>query len=150
MNKIRPLSKIDYIPGGSTALYDTIGIAINEADKHINHLKQEHKPGMVMMVVITDGQENASCEYTAHNVKQLIQGHEKNEDWQFIYLGADLSSFADADDLGIKYRASSRKSNLKQKFEKVSDHTMLFREADLKENRDDLFEKFIDDLEDDF
>lgn len=149
LNEIRPLSTKDYIPGGATALYDTIGVAINEADRRINHLKLEHKPNMVMMVIITDGQENASREYSAHTVQQLIQGHEKNENWQFIYLGADLSSFADADDLGIKYRASSRKSNLQEKFETVSKHTAFFRQADLNESRDSLFDKLIDDLEDD-
>ena len=102
-----------------------------------------------MMVIITDGQENASREYSAYTVQQLIQGHEKNENWQFIYLGADLSSFADADNLGIRYRASSRKSNLQEKFETVSKHTAIFRQADLNESRDSLFDKLIDDLEDD-
>ena len=48
---------------------------------------------MVMMVIITDGQENASREYSSHRVKELIEKHEKSEAWQFIYLGADLSSF---------------------------------------------------------
>ena len=87
-------------------------------------------------------------EYSALTVKRMIEDHEKDENWQFVYLGADLSSFADADDLGIKYRASSRKSNMKEKFDVVSNHTVLFRKADLNENRDSLFENFMDDLED--
>ena len=149
LNEIRPLGNKDYSPGGLTALYDTIGIAINQADKHINHLNLEHKPDMVMMVIITDGQENASREYSAHTVNQLIQGHEKNENWQFIYLGADLSNFSDADDLGIRYRASSQKSNLQEKFDTVSKHTAFFRQANLMENRESMFENFMDDLEDD-
>ena len=148
LTEIRPLSIMDYSPGGLTALYDTIGIAINQADKHITQLKQEFKPDMVMMVVITDGHENASSEYSAHTVQQLILGHEKNENWQFIYLGADLNSFADADDLGIRYRASSRKSNLQEKFDTVSKHTAFFRQANLMEDRVSMFENFMDDLED--
>lgn len=148
LEKIRPLDNTDYSPGGLTALYDTIGIAINQADKHSSILKQKYKPDMVIMVIITDGQENASREYSAHTVKQLIEKHEKSESWQFIYLGADLSSFSDADDLGITHRASSRKANLKEKFEKVSEHTVRFRSANLKDDIDYLMQDFMGDLED--
>ena len=148
LHKIRPVSSSDYRPSGTTALYDTIGTAINQTDRHINHLKQEYKPDMVMMVVITDGQENASREYSAHTVKQLIAEHEKSEKWQFVYMGADLSNFADADKLGIKYKASSQKSNLNEKFSKIAKHTTLFRSANLNENWDSIFENFMDDLDD--
>ena len=148
LSEIRSLGSSDYTPGGTTALYDAIGIAVSKADKNNSHLKPEYKPDMVMMVVITDGHENASREYNSKTVKQLIQDHEKNENWQFIYLGADLNNFSDADELGIKYRASSRKSNMIEKFDVVSNHTVLFRKADLNENRDSLFENFMDDLED--
>lgn len=147
LNEIRPLSIRDYNPGGLTALYDTIGIAITQADRHINHLKQQYKPDMVMMVVITDGHENASREYTSHSVKQLIQEHEKSENWQFIYLGADFSNFEDADNLGIRYRASSQKTNLKESFGKIAEHTILFRSANFDENVDNMFENLMDDLD---
>lgn len=149
LEKIRTLDIRDYNPGGLTALYDTIGIAINEAENYNEHLKKEEKPDMTMMVIITDGQENASREYSVHTVKQLIEKHERNEDWQFIYLGADLSNFSDADDLGIRHRASSRKANLKEKFGKVSEHTAFFRSANLHQDIDLLMKDFIDDLEDD-
>ena len=149
LEKIRLIDRRDYNPGGLTALYDTIGIAINEAERHNEYLKKEDKPDMSIMVIITDGQENASREYSGYAVKQLIEKHERNEDWQFIYLGANLSSFSDADDLGIRHRASSRKENLKEKFGKVSEHTAYFREAkSLKANMSSFMDKFIDDLDD--
>ena len=47
LEKIRLIERRDYNPGGLTALYDTIGIAINEADKHLSYLKKEDKPDMV-------------------------------------------------------------------------------------------------------
>ncbi len=138
LNEIRPLQPGDYTPGGLTALYDAISIAISEADKQNRHTRPGHiaesrpgliaesttecapgataqsKPDMVMMVIITDGQENASREYDSRQVKRLIQEHEQNENWQFIYLGSDLSNFADAEALGFKYQASSYKANLQQ------------------------------------
>ena len=148
LDKIRHLERRDYNPGGSTALYDTIGIAISETENYTTHVKQEHIPDMTLMVIITDGQENASREYSAHTVKGLIEKHEQSENWQFIYLGADLSSFVDADTLGFRNRASTGKSNLQEKFSVVSEHTMNFRIADLKEDRDVLMSRFMDDLDD--
>ncbi len=149
LDKIRPIDRSDYRPGGLTALYDTIGIAINEAEKHTALLEKGEKPDMSIMVIITDGQENASREYSAHAVKQLIEKHERNEDWQFIYLGADISSFSDADDLGIRHKASSRKVNLKEKFGKVSEHTAFFRSANLHKDMDYLMKDLMSDLNDD-
>ncbi len=149
LEKIRTLDARDYSPGGLTALYDTIGIAISEAERHNEYLEKEEKPDMSIMVIITDGQENASREYSSHRVKELIEKLEKRETWQFIYLGADLSSFADADTLGIRHRASSSKANLKEKFGKVSEHTAYIRKAEkLSLNMDHLMSKFMEDLDD--
>lgn len=148
LDKIRNLERRDYNPGGSTALYDTIGIAISEAKKHKSQIKQKHNPDMTLMVIITDGQENSSREYSAHTVKKLIEKHEQSENWQFIYLGADLSNFIDADTLGFRNRASTGKSSLQEKFNVVSEHTIRFRKADLHEDRDVLMCRFVDDLND--
>lgn len=149
LDKIRPLDRGDYSPGGLTALYDTIGIAITETERHSARLNPEDRPDMVLMVIITDGQENSSREYSGDMVKRLIEGNERSEVWQFIYLGADLSNFSDADTLGIRHRASSRKSNLKEKFNVVSDHAIFFRSADLQEDRNAMMSHFMDDLADD-
>ncbi|MPN19050.1 hypothetical protein SDC9_166416 [bioreactor metagenome] len=54
----------------------------------------------------------------------MIQELEKNKNWQFINLGTDLNNFADADNLGLRYRASSNKIDLKQKFNVVSEHSL--------------------------
>lgn len=146
LDEIRHLERRDYNPGGLTALYDTIGIAISETEKHKTNLKQRHRPDMILMVIITDGQENASREYSSLTIKSLIEKNEKRENWQFIYLGADLSNFVDADTLGIRNRASTGKSNLKEKFNVVSEHTILFRKANLEEDSDVLMCHFVDDL----
>jgi len=174
LNEIRPLQPGDYTPGGLTALYDAIGTAISEADKQNRHTRPGHiaesrpgliaesttecapgataqsKPDMVMMVIITDGQENASREYDSRQVKRLIQEHEQNENWQFIYLGSDLSNFADAEALGFKYKASSYKANLQQKFNIVSEHAILFRKCNLKEDKEQMMSDFVADLEDNY
>lgn len=146
LNEIPPLQAGDYTPGGLTALYDTIGVAISEADKQHAHTK----PDMVMLIIITDGQENASREYGSQKIKLMIQEHEQKENWQFIYLGSDLSNFADAAALGIKYQASGYKADLQQKFNVVSEHTILFRSCNLEEDKEQMMSDFVADLEDNY
>jgi hypothetical protein len=172
LDKVRPLQAQDYSPGGLTTLYDAIGLAISEADKQNSQARSaketenkpesksetksrtksvsgsESKPDVVLMLIITDGQENASREYDSQQLKRMIQEHEQNENWQFVYLGTDLSNFADAGALGFKYKASSYKVNLQQKFSVVSEHAILFKSGDLKKNKEQLMSDFVAELED--
>ena len=146
IEEIRPLTNGDYTPGGLTALYDTIGNAITDIENQAKYSKREHMASMVMMVIITDGQENASKEYDARKVKQMIQELEKSENWQFIYMGADLDNFADADILGLRHKVSSKKMDMKKKFDVISEHTVRFRMADPDKDQDRMWNDFMCDL----
>jgi len=77
----------------------------------------------------------------------MIRELEQSKKWQFIYLGADLENFADAEILGLRHKVSSRKSELKKKFDIVSEHTTLFRMAAPDEDSEFMMKLFIDDLE---
>lgn len=138
IEEIRPLTNGDYTPGGLTALYDTIGNAITDIENQAKYSKREHMASMVMMVIITDGQENASKEYDARKVKQMIQEREQSENWQFIYMGADLDNFADADILGLRHKVSSKKMDMKKKFDVISEHSIRFRMADPDKDQDSM------------
>ena len=146
IEEIRPLTNGDYTPGGLTALYDTIGNAITDIENQAKYTKREHKASMVMMVIITDGQENASREYDSRKVKEMIQELEKSKNWQFIYLGADLNNFADADILGLSHKVSSKKMDMKRKFDVISEHTVRFRMADPDKDQNSMWNDFMDDL----
>ena len=146
IEEIRPLIIGDYTPGGLTALYDTIGNAIADIENQSKYTKSEHKASMVMMVIITDGQENASREYDSRKIKQMIQELEQSENWQFIYLGADLENFADADTLGLRHKISSKKIEMKKKFDVISEHTVRFRMANPDKDQNSMWNDFMDDL----
>ena len=146
IEEIRPLTSGDYTPGGLTALYDTIGNAIADIENQSKYTKSEHKASMVMMVIITDGQENASREYDSRKIKQMIQELEQSENWQFIYLGADLENFADADTLGLRHKISSKKIEMKKKFDVISEHTVRFRMANPDKDQNSMWNDFMDDL----
>ena len=87
IDEIRPLTSDDYTPGGLTALYDTIGNAIVDIQNQTHYTDPAHQASMVIMVVITDGQENASVEYDSRKVKEMIGELEQSKNWQFICLG---------------------------------------------------------------
>ena len=127
-------------------MYDTIGNAITDIENQAKYTKREHKASMVMMVIITDGQENASREYDSRKVKEMIQELEKSKNWQFIYLGADLNNFADADILGLSHKVSSKKMDMKKKFDVISEHTVRFRMADPDKDQNSMWNDFMDDL----
>lgn len=88
---VKPLTKKDYYVGGCTALYDALG-------NSINRLEQEGIE-KALFIIITDGYENASKEYNKEIVSKLIKKH---KEWEFIYIGADIDSFAAGGDIGIK------------------------------------------------
>jgi len=84
------LEKSDYVPTGSTALYDAIGCTINR-------FRFEKD---VLMVIITDGQENASRKYSKDYVADRIE-QKKKDNWSFVYLSCDLSTARQGEDVGI-------------------------------------------------
>lgn len=97
LEDVKSLVAEDYVPRGSTALLDAIGQTINQLDKDwVNE-----KPDRAIMVIVTDGYENASTEFKKDKIKRMIQAREKSGKWAFIYLGADVDAFAEAATLGV-------------------------------------------------
>lgn len=99
---VKELTSEEYYVRGSTALLDAIGKTITTLDKEIDN--------KVLFVIMTDGMENSSIEFSKTQVSNMI----KNHDWEFIFIGADIDSYAEAGHIGIKrthvanYEKSSR------------------------------------------
>jgi hypothetical protein len=85
------LSPANYIPAGGTALLDAIGDA----------LKEYPAEAKVLVIIMTDGQENSSSRYTRAEIKKNIEYCIDKGQWAFVYLGAGLDTFADAGGIGI-------------------------------------------------
>lgn len=85
-------------PEGMTALHDAMGIGITSFDKEIKAL--EDKPTNVIVVILTDGMENASIEYATASVKDLVESR-KNAGWEFVFLGANQDAVFTAKQFGI-------------------------------------------------
>lgn len=96
LEDVPELSNANYIPGGGTALYDAIGRSVTSIES------KGDKVGKVVCVILTDGEENSSREYSLAAVRGLITRKEQQGNWTFIFLGADLGAFAVGDQMGVK------------------------------------------------
>lgn len=98
---IKGVEKYTLEPRGMTALFDSVGRSVVETEVRLNAIKEEERPGGVIFVIITDGRENASCEFTKEKIKELVKKHGEKDNWQFIFLGSDVKSFEDAKRMGV-------------------------------------------------
>ena len=96
----QPLTPATYVPRASTPLYDAIGRGIVELDARLAGLPKSERPAKLVFVIVTDGHENASREFTRARVLAAIEKKRK-AGGQFVFLSADPSSFDDAERLGM-------------------------------------------------
>jgi len=95
------LNRDSYMPSGYTGLFDAIGKAINEKGAELSALKEEERPGKVMFVIITDGQENASKEFNQDKIREMIDHQKSTYSWDFTFLGANIDTNAASSAIGI-------------------------------------------------
>lgn len=88
----KDVTDADATPRGMTPLYDAIGRMIARAESEA--------PEKAILVIMTDGEENASREMKKEDVKAAIDRVEKRG-WQVVFLGAEFAKFNDADAVGV-------------------------------------------------
>ena len=98
IEKVSPMTEEEYYVRGSTALLDAIGKTVMQVKA--NQEKKEIKD-KVLFVIITDGMENASREYRADQIKKLIEERKEKDNWEFLFLGANIDAIGAAKDIGI-------------------------------------------------
>lgn len=91
---MKSLDMTTFVPRGMTALYDAIGRTINATEKHAKAGKK------IIIVIQTDGHENASREFTGDKVREMI-GAKRKDGWEFLFLGANIDAMAAGSKLNI-------------------------------------------------
>jgi uncharacterized protein YegL len=98
---VSPVTNKEYQVGGSTALFDAIGKTINKIGNAQKHTAEDYRAEKVMLVIITDGEENSSREYSAEKVKAQVERQKAKYGWEFIFLGANIDAVQTAGRFGI-------------------------------------------------
>lgn len=81
-------------PRGGTPLNDALGDTITLVGMQLNAVDEDKRPGKVIFVIMTDGEENASHKFTNEQVKALVNHQRDTYSWEFVFLGAGIDAFA--------------------------------------------------------
>jgi uncharacterized protein YegL len=95
------LNSDTYQPRGMTPLLDALGRTIESTGKQLAAIPEDNRPDKVVFVVITDGQENASHQFTKAKIAEMIGLQEGAYKWNFVYLGANQDAFVEARGMNI-------------------------------------------------
>ncbi len=129
-----------YMPRASTPLYDAVGRGINDLRAGLGGLPEALRPKKIVMVIVTDGQENASREFTGAQVRKMI-ADAKEAGWQFVFLSADESAISDSSSLNIDasnaafFKKSTAGAN--EMWERVANRSVAYRSSGVHSMRMD-------------
>jgi len=101
IKKVKPLTNKEYFARGMTALLDAIGKTINHVGNRHKYALDSEVPGKTIVVITTDGFENASREFNSDKVKSMIEHQKKKYGWEFLFLGANIDAVETAKNFGI-------------------------------------------------
>ena len=124
---LREITFQGYRPDGSTALLDAIGKSIRHLQKTIGE-EVARDEASVVVVIFTDGYENASSEFSHEQVSSLIRELELTDKWSFSYIGATL----DAVDIAVKMNIRSSNAihfsvqESKMEYNRVADSMVVY------------------------
>ena len=130
---VNSITEKEYQVGGSTALIDAIGRTINKIGNAQKNTTEDYRAEKVMFVIITDGEENASCEFSSGEVKAMVEHQKEKYAWEFVFLGANIDAVEVAGSFGISpdraqsFHSDSEGTTLN--YDTVSEAVACFRQT---------------------
>ncbi|MDD4200684.1 MAG: VWA domain-containing protein [Eubacteriales bacterium] len=98
----------EYYTRGSTALLDAMGSSIQKTINVQKHLPEDEKAEKVIFVIITDGYENSSCEFSYEDVRKMVEQQQEKYGWEFMFLGANIDAISEGRKFGIREERAVR------------------------------------------
>lgn len=128
-------SALEFFPRGGTALRDAVGRTINNIGARLRLLPESERPDKVLVVIMTDGEENSSVEFSQEQIKRMVEHQTEKYGWEFIFLGANINSFDVGSSYGIAQSGitnwSYTKGGQRAAFNTVSSYTSCLRSGDV-------------------
>ncbi|MEV0298103.1 vWA domain-containing protein [Nocardia sp. NPDC050710] len=103
----RPIAEVPPLelrPRGGTALYDAVGKLVTDVGADLAARPESERPGTVIVVVLTDGHENSSREWSHEAVRSLITQQQEVYSWDFLFLGANMDAVQIGSQMGFDPR----------------------------------------------
>jgi Mg-chelatase subunit ChlD len=98
---ISEVPKLDLRPRGATSLLDAIGLTVVATGERLAALQEDERPAHVIVLVMTDGLENSSKEWTKEKVFELVKQQTDDYSWVFIFMGANQDAIAEGAKMGF-------------------------------------------------
>jgi hypothetical protein len=134
-----------FVPRGSTALLDAMGRTINAVGARLSNTPESQRPGKVIVVILTDGAENASKEFRRDKIKAMVEEQTNRWNWQFIYLAANQDAIAVGQSVGIRAQACAAfvadKAGTERSYRSVSNSVSSYRSSGVIGNLNDDYDK---------
>lgn len=102
IEKVEKMTDKQYYVRGCTALLDAVGGAIHHIGNVYKYAREEDRPEKTIVVITTDGMENASCKYSRDKIEKMVKRQQKKYGWEFIFIGANIDAYAEAQKYGIR------------------------------------------------
>lgn len=99
--EVLPLDHTTFVPRGCTALLDAIGTTVDRLGDRIAATPENQRPGHVAVAILTDGEENSSCQYDWQRIARRINRQTRKYGWDFLFLGAGPDAIATASKMNI-------------------------------------------------
>jgi len=117
INDVKPL---ELVPRNMTAMLDAIGRFVTEIGEQLAGISEEERPGTVMCLIMTDGCENASRQWTWDAVHALITQQREQYNWKLIFLGANIDAVDIGRQIGVPQAAACQRGTMSWTFETQS------------------------------
>lgn len=101
LRSAKKFPKFELAPRGATALYDAICTTVDDLGAELAKLPEEKRPGKVLVVIVTDGFENASQTFDQQAVKDRIEHQKEVYGWDFVFLAANQDAVTTGAAFGI-------------------------------------------------
>jgi uncharacterized protein YegL len=133
LSEVDKITSKEYYVRGTTALLDAIGKTINKVKAAQKHTAPNHQAEKVLFVIITDGMENASTEYTYKQIHKMVSHQKEKHGWEFLFLGANIDAvetgkrFGISEDRAVNYHAD--KAGTAISYQAISETASMLRKS---------------------
>ena len=143
VSKLKQIDDKTYQPDATTPLFDAMGFSINK----LKHSLQGQTDYNVLVTILTDGEENASKEYSGNNIKILVEELKQNR-WTFTYIGTDHDVEKTANSLSINNTMIFEKNDADIKRMFMKEHSARFKYSEKIRLDEDTSSNYFDEKED--
>lgn len=93
--------KLRLDPRGSTPLRDALCLTIDDTGRRLAAMRESERPQKVLFIVITDGMENASTQFSTRDVRERVERQRDIYSWEFVFLGANQDAILTAQEFSF-------------------------------------------------